>query len=483
MTTLSSPAQRVATHSDSRRAPLDFRFLGWIAANCLGLNAIVYVLVTWIKRRGLLPNWLLDSNLYNLGRYFTIKQGQDSWGAMLTALHYWEQHPASPIYRGVFFDLHTKFQYPLTSLLPFVALKAIGLSEHQISIFWGVVDWSAVLLVGVLCVAIASRSAAAHEGGRVKLDYATIAAILLGTLLFYPLLKGCVIGQIQTILSLAYTLAFYCWLRGKQRAAGALIGLMVLLKPQMSLLLIWFALRRRWGALIAALISIAAILPIALAIFGWQNNWDYLLVLSTLSRVGESLYGNHSMNGLLNRLLFNGGDPVFHLDSFPPFNPIVYAGTLISSLLLMGLALIFPGGRGRRGGMADFACMTAVATMASPIAWQHHYGVFLPILVWLWFGRNSGRAPVRNSAWLVTAYVLIGDCLSPINVTWRVPVLNIVQSHIYFGGLIVLWVLLSARYRTKAISADLAEGHSANLAGPRDFSPEGAGPEVRPIHS
>jgi alpha-1,2-mannosyltransferase len=481
VTTIPSPKPAPATGESIRRRPLDLRFAGWIAANCLGLNAIVYFLVAWIKRRALLPGWLLDSNFQNLIGFLKIKQGQDSWGAMLIALHYWQQHPGSSIYRGVFFDLHTKFQYPLTSLLPYIALKGIGLSEHQISIFWGAVDWSSVLLTGLVCVGIASWSVVPRGSEAAKLDYATIAAILVGTLLFYPLLKGCVIGQIQTVLSFFYALAFYCWLRGKERLAGGLLGLMVLVKPQIGLLLLWFALRKRWGALVAGLATAAAVLPFALVLFGWKNNWDYLLVLSSLSRVGESMFANHSMNGVLNRLLFNGGVPIFHQDSFPPFHPVVYAGTLLSSLFLIGLALIFPGGRGRRGGVADFACMTVVATIASPIAWQHHYGVFLPILVWLWFGRKSGQAPVRNSAWVITAYVLISDCLSPINFTWNIPVLNIVQSHIYFGGLMVLWILLSPRYRDATAGKTAADSHAGIVPGRPSAEPHSVPAGFSPI--
>jgi alpha-1,2-mannosyltransferase len=428
-----------------------FAFLGWIALNCLGLNAVVYFLAEWIRQRSWLPDWLIDSNLYELGHFLRPRQGHDSWAPMLQALHFWQAHPGSSIYQGVFFTEHIKFQYPLTSLLPFAVLSRLGIGDARISTLLGGVGWASVAAVAVLSVAIARRSAAALDGPPRRLDAATIAAILLSSVLFYPLLKSCVIGQVQTELTLAFAAAFYCWLRSRERTAGALIGVIILFKPQFFLLLVWAALRKRWGAAISGMIVIALVLPIAVIVFGWQNNLEYLAVLRSLSRVGESFFQNYSMNGLLNRLLFNGGEQMFHQDSFPPYDPVVYAGTLVSSIFLIGLGLVFPvgrspGGRARRGGMADFACMTAVATIASPIAWQHHYGVFLPIVVWLWFGRASGRAPVRGMAWLVAAYILLSDCMSPLNLLYQAPVLNVLQSSLYFGGLIVVWILLSPRY-------------------------------------
>jgi len=445
----------------------DFAFMGWIVVNCLGLNAILHFIALWSMRRAWLPNWLFDSNLHALNRFLHLVQGRDSWRPMLSAMHFWQAHPQSPIYQSIFFSQHVKFQYPLTSLLPLVALNRLGLSDQQIWALGRTVGWISVGLVALVCVAIARHSASSAQRRAPRPNVATIVAILLGSLLFYPLLEGCVLGQIQTILTLFYSVAFYCWLRGYERISGAFIGLTVLVKPQFLLLLLWAALRKRWNALIAGLACIGVVLPLSLILFGWRNNWEYLSVLRALSSVGESYYANHSMHGLLNRLLFNG-DQMFHLDSFPPFHPVVYAGTLLSSIALVGLAFMFPGGRKRLGGMADFALTAAAATMASPIVWEHHYGIFLPILVWLWFGRTSGRAPIRNMAWLATAYVLLGDCLSPLNLLWRFPILNIAQSYMYFGGMMIVWLLLSPRYAATRASDESVKAPHADPSHAKD---------------
>lgn len=436
----------------------DVTFLAWIVGNCIGLNLLIHFCAVWIRDSGRLPEFNFDSNLHSLHLFLRGALQHDSWGPMLSAVHFWTLHPDGNIFQNIFFAEHIKFQYPLASLLPFIALNKLGFSDLQIMRYANAAGWISVLLVGAVCILIAARSAALPGGKSANLTVSRNSGILVGTLMFYPLMRGCALGQVQTILTLIYTVAFYCWLVGAERWSGALIGLLVLVKPQFALLLLWATFRKRWGALIAGLAAIGLILLIALAVFGWQNNWGYLDVLRALSRTGETYSPNQSMNGLLNRLLFNGDSQRFYFASFPAFNPIVYVGTLISSTLLVVLAMVFPGGRARRGGLADFACISAVATIASPIAWEHHYGVFLPILVWLWFGRASGNAPVRGVAWLVAAWILIGDSLSPLNALAYVPVANLALSYMYFGGLIVLWILLCPRYGGTAEGAPPGAG-------------------------
>jgi hypothetical protein len=83
------------------------------------------------------------------------------------------------------------------------------------------------------------------------------------------------------------------------------------------------------------------------------------------------------------------------------------------------------------------------------MAWEHHYGVMLPIFVWLWFALY--RAGV-GSAWkLALAFVPIADFLSPFNFLAAIPVANVLQSYMYFGALLLLWLLLrDAKPRSRA---------------------------------
>jgi len=77
------------------------------------------------------------------------------------------------------------------------------------------------------------------------------------------------------------------------------------------------------------------------------------------------------------------------------------------------------------------------------MAWEHHYGVMLPIFVWLWFGQYRWG---EGSVWpLALAWVSIADFLSPFNLLAAIPVANLLQSYMYFGALLLLGLLLRAR--------------------------------------
>jgi alpha-1,2-mannosyltransferase len=177
-----------------------------------------------------------------------------------------------------------------------------------------------------------------------------------------------------------------------------------------------------------------------------RNNLDYLGVLAGLSRKAQPHYANQSMFGLLNRAIFNGENMPYHPYVYPPFVPWVYYVTLATTAALVLLALAYPwfnkSARKQAGSMADLGAMGVVCVIATPMAWEHHYGVLLPIFVWLWFAvyrRGFG------SIWkLGLAFVLIADFLSPLNFLAAIPVANVLQSYMYFGALLLLGLLLGS---------------------------------------
>ena len=118
--------------------------------------------------------------------------------------------------------------------------------------------------------------------------------------------------------------------------------------------------------------------------FGFANHLDYLPVLSHLAERGETYYPNHSVNGLLNRLMSVAEPELYrNLDwgdgAFPPFNRLVYWTTTISSAAILLLALLRRNRDNDPDRVVDFCTMAVSATVASPIAWEHHYGVLLPV--------------------------------------------------------------------------------------------------------
>src|SRR5262249_47287315 len=150
-----------------------------------------------------------------------------------------------------------------------------------------------------------------------------------------------------------------------------------------------------------------------------------------IARRGESHYANQSVNGLLNRLLGNGNSLDWDGHAFAPYHPAVWAGTTAGSLVLIALGLFAPVPRGARGSTLDMGVAVLTCTLASPVAWEHHYGVLLPV-----YAAHPGalsRGPGgRGLAVLAVSYVLTSSSFLALNGLAATP-LNFLQSYTLAG--------------------------------------------------
>jgi hypothetical protein len=221
---------------------------------------------------------------------------------------------------------------------------------------------------------------------------------------------------------------------------------MCLVKPQYGVLVVWGAMRRQWRFVWAAAVTGGAGLAASVWLFGFANHLDYLRVLSFISRHGESFYANQSVNGLLNRLLGNGNSLSFEPNAFAPYHPVVYAVTTAGSLAFLGLGLFGPRRPEGRGSALDFGTAALAATLASPVAWEHHYGILIPLYAVL-FG-DLCRAPRRRwgLALLGISYALTGNFFAVLNRTADTP-FNFLQSYVLAGALLTLALLVGRRAR------------------------------------
>jgi hypothetical protein len=370
----------------------------------------------------------------------------DSLGTMLPALKAFAANPRISPYDAVFFHDNLKFQYPLTSLLPLYLLQRCGVTDDDLSTIFNAACCIAFVGIIFFSILIALRLTNSQAPIISRWSMRAIVSIMVtaACLLFYPVTHGLYLGQIQTILTFGFTVAFYCWISGWEKTSGAVLGVMALVKPQYALFLLWAALRRRFGAFAACIGTIVTGVLVSCFVFGFHNNMDYLRVLHFIGMHGENYVTNQSMNGLLNRLLFNGYSLIWNEKAFAPFNPIVMAGTVLSSLALVGVSLFFPWGPSRKSSADDFACCTLVATMASPVAWEHHYGILLPIFIWLCFGKSASLTSRSRVILIALAYVLASDNIELLDALAPIPILNVFRSYLFLGALIVLMLLVTS---------------------------------------
>jgi alpha-1,2-mannosyltransferase len=410
----------------------DRRLLLFVLLNILVANAGFKLVAHFVFHTG------VDEMRGRYMDFLHFRQFTDSWTPMLGSVNYFLAHPGLPIYRARLYDT---LIYPLTSILPLLAMKRAGIGDAAVLPTLMVASWLAVCTVVGLQVWIARAML-----GRTGLSWRAGVATAMAAFFFMPITLAFSLGQAQIFVDLFFALLVLFWVQGRQRSAGVMMALMTMVKPQFGLLLLWAALRRRWNALVAGLVTLAIGGAASVAAFGVSNNLDYLGVLAGLSRKAQSHYANQSMFGLLNRAIFNGENMPYHPYVYPPFVPWVYYVTLATTAALVLLALAYPwinkSARELAGGMADLGAMGVVCVIATPMAWEHHYGVLLPIFVWLWFAvyrRGFG------SIWkLGLAFVLIADFLSPLNFLAAIPVANVLQSYMYFGALLLLALLLGS---------------------------------------
>lgn len=399
------------------------------------------------------PGGRSDTVLQDTGDMLRSKSGDDSWGPMAAALAYLEVPQAKPLYQAIFFDQGIKFQYPPSALFALKGLYLFGEDRVRIddeTVFadgppindilgWGFLALTALATAGLIEAGL-RRAGAVPRSRALTVLRAVIAAGI--TLTFYPVVKAFTLGQIQLWINSVFALALLCWVWQQRIASGALMGLICLIKPHYALFMLWGALNREWRFVLACGVVGATGLIFSILTFGWANHLDYLRVLSFMSERGESYYANQSINGLLNRLaslsapeLYN--NVTFDAFRFPVYSSWVYWGTLVSSSVILLTALLRRSDRADRG--LAFALLAVSLTIASPIAWEHHYGVLLPA-----FGLVAAANAGRDAKLLLIglSFVFASNFIPAFNLLATTPY-NFLQSYTLAGG--VLFLILMHR--------------------------------------
>ena len=414
----------------SRLTPLTRCLLVFVPGVCLGVNLLLPRLPAFAQQIT-----ALDYSQTWMQRV----AHEDSWRPMRMARDLLADPRDPRLYPELFFERGVKLQYPPTSILFLDLLHPFAGGRWLANEVLNGISWLAVLVALLISIWILDRAARAPPADRAL----RVALGLLAGMTFYPLLFGFYLGQVQTWIDALVAGLVLAWLAGRQATAGALAGLACLIKPQLGLLVVWALLRRRtrFAAGWFVVVTVAGIT--SLLLYGVSNHLDYLEVLSFLGRHGESFNHNQSVNGLVHRLLENGNNLEW-VNAFPPFDGRVYAATLVTSFVLLGAAL-FPRRSAARPEI-DLCLLIVTATIASPIAWTHHYGALLPVFALaLPVVLEARRGRRLNMTLLALSYLLVANNYRVVNRLFAETWLNFVQSYVFFGGLLLLALLYRLR--------------------------------------
>jgi hypothetical protein len=195
-------------------------------------------------------------------------------------------------------------------------------------------------------------------------------AVALGGICFYPLVYSTSIGQIQTLLTLAFVLAAWLWLRGDKVLAGLCIGFICVFRPTMIFFAAWAIFRRQWRFLISFAGLAAGVQALAMACFGWRMTLKVFAAISFFGPNDANFTPLQSIKILFERLYWGSA---LH----PPFNRVVYACTTLTTLLIVVVALLLPDRQRWRNSTTDFVFFGLCVTLASSLMWPYHYSIFL----------------------------------------------------------------------------------------------------------
>jgi alpha-1,2-mannosyltransferase len=213
---------------------------------------------------------------------------------------------------------------------------------------------------------------------RLRAAWAIVGGVML--ILSSPLLATLALGQIYPFLALGLVASWMADRRGRPRTSGAVLGLVVALKPSLAPVLLWPLVRRRWGTVAAAVVAGAGATLVGVVVVGPGATLDWLRLLS--SSPASPYWDNASLPSAAARL-FTDNPYAQHAAILPWAVLVAYA---------LGIAAVaLTAARARADAEAGLWALVAASLLASPIAW-HNYLVLLGpgILVLL---ARGGSAP------------------------------------------------------------------------------------------
>ena len=173
-------------------------------------------------------------------------------------------------------DIHPNLNPPLLALLV-APLTPLGLAR-------GYAIWSALSLVAGLCAC-----ALLWRGLRPPGQNATALLWLwLAFLVYFPTYTALTMGQVTMILFLVVAGAWLAARSGRDRLAGVLLGVAVSLKVFTALVVVYFALQRRWRAVAWSIGTMLCAALVTLPFAGAAAWREYFGVMQSVTWFGNS---------------------------------------------------------------------------------------------------------------------------------------------------------------------------------------------------
>jgi hypothetical protein len=194
---------------------------------------------------------------------------------------------------------------------------------------------------------------------------------------------------------------------GRSVFGGIALGVATALKVYPICLLAWLAIRRQWRALGAGTAAVI-VLSLTPALFRGVDgleadmaDWQVLAGSGWPTR-----RANQSLVAMWGRYLLGervGGYPVVTLDQ-----PLVFLAAALTALVVIAPLLLssWRHGASRRRLIEECVCVSALAVLLSPIAWEHYWIAFFPVFAAI--GRRAWDRDGGRSARLAACVFWLG---------------------------------------------------------------------------
>lgn len=293
-------------------------------------------------------------------------------------------------------------------------------------------------------------------------------------------------AQLSFVLLVPITLMWRAARRQRWGRAGALLGLLISVKPFLAVLLAYLCWRRRWRAAGSCLATIILAFAVGLAVFGWVNHVSWYQRLA-IAEGWAWLPMNASLMGMLTRLFAESiwYVPLMCLSAGTIWLMWLGIGGIVGVMTLAATS----GGDSAEDVDHDFALLLAASVLLCPLGWVYYLWLMLPPFAAVFHRLSAAGRPllaVGGPSWRrgLLAVVLIAllwppvltrlgqpealgarraSTLPPVGAGWPFPpqaIATFLIGNVYFWGLLGLWTALTA-------SAFALKNNLRRNAGPR----------------
>lgn len=209
--------------------------------------------------------------------------------------------------------------------------------------------------------------------------------------IFPPTLFTLSLGQVNIYIFLMVLLMVGSLIKRWDSLAGILLGLSIISKTHLGLFVLYFLVKRRTKATLAAIITLAALVVFSIATLGLSPWRTYLNSILPAALGGMVYIANQSCPGVLARIFISDPQLLF-TDSLLPSGTTLYLFTKAAALLIVAATLwVVAPARGPRRIATEASAIILALLLATPVANLHHFvWVYLPLAV-LWSALLQGN--------------------------------------------------------------------------------------------